>query len=42
MVSTLFKKFKELSVVEKLLSEMERALDIRDKILAEFVLELAK
>jgi len=40
--SSLFTKFKELSVLQRLLDEMDRALDIRDKVLAEFVLDLAK
>ena len=42
MASDLFKRFKELSVIQKILSELERSLDIRDKVLAEFVLSLAK
>ena len=40
--STLFNRFKDLSVISKLMNEMERALEIRDKVLAEFVLDLAK
>jgi hypothetical protein len=40
--SVLFQKFKELSVIQRLLEEMDRALDIRDKVLAEFILDLAK
>ena len=40
--SALFNKFRDLSVISKLMNEMERALEIRDKVLAEFVLDLAK
>jgi len=42
MTSLIFKRFKDLSVISKLLDEMEKSLDIRDKVLAEFVLALAK
>jgi len=41
MASDLFLKFKHLGVVHKLLDVIERALEIRDKVLAEFVLSLA-
>lgn len=41
-MSEIFKRFKDLSVISKLLDEMERSLEIRDKVLAEFVLALAK
>ena len=40
--SALFNRFKDLSVIGKLMNEMERAGEIRDKVLAEFVLGLAK
>ena len=42
MPSALFTKFKELSVLHRVLEEMDRAIDLRDKTLAEFVLDLAK
>ena len=41
-MSEIFQRFKDLSVISKLLDEMERSLEIRDKVLAEFVLALAK
>ena len=36
------KKLKEIPVVNKLMQELERALDVKDKVLAEFVLDIAK
>lgn len=41
-MSELFNSFKHLLVVSKLLGILEQGLDIRDKVLAEFVLDLAK
>ena len=41
-MSEIFKRFKDFSVISKLMDEMERSLEIRDKVLAEFVLALAK
>jgi ATP-dependent RNA helicase DHX8/PRP22 len=40
--SNIFNKFKDLLVVGKIMDEVERSIDIRDKVLAEFVLDLAK
>jgi hypothetical protein len=41
-MSESIKKFKELSVVNKILSELDRGLGLKDKVLAEFILDLAK
>jgi len=41
-MSDSLKKLKEIPVINKLMAELERALDVKDKVLAEFVLELAK
>ena len=41
-MSDSLKKLKEIPVVNKLMAELERALDVKDKVLAEFVLDLAK
>ena len=42
MPSPLFDQFKHLHVVHKLMVQIQAALDIRDKTLAEYVLQLAK
>lgn len=42
MSSDIFKRFKHLQVIDRLMTEMDSALQIRDKVLAEFVLDLAK
>ena len=40
-MSDSLKKLKEIPVVIKLMAELEHALDVKDKVLAEFVLDLA-
>ena len=42
MSSEIFKRFKDLQVIDRLMSEMDQSLQIRDKTLAEFILDLAK
>ena len=41
-MSESLKKIKEIPVVNKLMQELDRALDLKDKVLAEFILDLAK
>jgi hypothetical protein len=41
-MSESLKKLKEIPVVNKLMQELDRALDLKDKVLAEFILDLAK
>jgi hypothetical protein len=41
-MSESLKKLKEIPVVNKIVQELDRALEIKDKILAEFILDLAK
>ena len=36
------KKFQELLVIQKIMGECERELGVKDKVLAEFILNLAK
>ena len=40
--SNVFQRLKDLSVVSKVMTEMDRALGINDKVLAEYILSLAK
>lgn len=41
-MSESLRKLKEIPVVNKILSELDRALDVKDKVLAEFILDIAK
>jgi hypothetical protein len=41
-MSESLKKLKEIPVVNKIVQELDRALEIKDKVLAEFILDLAK
>ena len=41
-MSESLRKFKEIAVINKILAELDRAIGIKDKVLAEFVLNLAK
>ena len=41
-MSESLKKLKEIPVVNKLMQELDRAIDLKDKVLAEFILDIAK
>ena len=41
-MSESLKKLKEIPVVNKILAELDRTLEVKDKVLAEFVLDVAK
>ena len=41
-MSESLKKLKEIPVVNKVMQELDRALGVKDKVLAEFVLDVAK
>lgn len=41
-MSESLKKLKEIPVVNKIMAELDRAIGIKDKVLAEFILDLAK
>jgi ATP-dependent RNA helicase DHX8/PRP22 len=41
-MSESLKKLKEIPVVNKIMQELDRSLGVKDKILAEFILDIAK